>query len=264
MSTFHCLSVDTINSGGARQIWSQTIPDGEKTNGVYHDGRNVWILNEVAAGPKYALNQYVIIDQALYLVKAFDLTSILDDLQIGGVTASFTELHCITGDGRMLYITYTYELAQLAPPSVSQQTRVTQVTPLSATAGKSWVLFNSLHPPQDCCYDGKYFYFFTRLDTPTTYRFMVFDLLRDGVARDDRQIVAANANDIVWGFDYDGRHLKSFRTLRRAYENRDPDTGAALDTFASTNISLVSACFERSTPYLDFSDHKTNMFLVTE
>lgn len=244
--------LDTL---GNRVLWSSAITNGVTTSGCFHDGEAVWILNKTAAS-KFFLQRHIITGvgtKSLTLDLEFDLAPLVADLS-DGVTQNteLTDLHCLTGDGRVLYVAYSYEVTSLISPfTLSIGARITQVDK-QGNPGHSYDVLSPVYPPQDMSYDGRYFYWYTKPDSPTTFLHETWDLVlssgkKQGSLKQQSSLSTSGAaSNRVWAFDYDGRTFMAFVTNRRGLQERSSD-GAVIQSYNSTNIALVSGCFQRTT-----------------
>jgi len=252
MSTFYAMTTE-LKQTDNRVLWSSAITDGETTSGCFHDGYAVWTLNHIVSGPKFRLQRHIITGtttKGLTLDQEYDLDGLVGDID-GFDTVNVTDLHCITGDGRVLYIAYSYETI-LFPGTLSIGARITQVTKNGAFGHSYDGIIDPLHPPQDMSYDGRYFYWYTKPNSATTFLHETYDLVLSngkgiGILKQQRSLATSgDPNNIVWAFDYDGRTFIAFSTLRRGMQERS-NAGTLIRSYNSTNINLVSGCFQRIT-----------------
>jgi hypothetical protein len=267
MSTFYAMTTE-LNQTDNRVLWSDFITNGVITSGCFHDGEAVWTLNQ--DGVKFKLQRHIIVrkgsSNGLVLDQEYDLDSLAAD--IAGVdSASVTALHCLTGDGRVLYIAYSYETLIL-PTTVGVGARITQVTKNGKFGHSYDGVLNALYPPQDMSYDGRYFYWYTKPDSATTFRHETWDLTlhpgkKLGILKQERSLsLSGNVNNIVWAFDYDGRNFIAFASLRRAMQERTSD-GGVVQSYNSTSLSLISGCFQRPSRNMRKFIGKQTFFAVT-
>ncbi len=241
---------------GTRTKYDIAIPDSVYTTGLYHDGVYFWTLNN--DDPKFTLLQMKLEigktgSPVLELTKSYDITGLL--AEFAGTGETLVDLYCLTGDNRMLYVAYSY---QTSPGGgvVVLGARISQINPSNGAIGEHYDgVITPLYPPSDICYDGSYFYLYTKQNTPTTMLHQCWKFAAKGrgspTLKQERSISSSNVNDIIWAFDYNGRHFTAFRTVRRGLEHRSAE-GIARDSYSSTNLSMEGGCFERRAKY-DFT-----------